>query len=368
MKNQPFIEAYRNFRVRNTPETLRYFYHPDHIGSTSWVTDSAKNGIQYCEYLPFGEPFLDQRSTTWNSRYTFSGKERDGETGYSLVKKLRFFSSLAFGNEKLVFHYAHCLRRFGARYYNSDISIWLSVDPMSDERSWISPYNYCQNNPVRLVDPTGALDWKPDQEGNLIAESGDNAQTLAQYQGISYSEALKQHTDQGYTVNSKGILNLKVGDKVKLDNVYTESIENSTSDYTFDNATAGTSTTGPTPEDYYNCWGSTIAGSQNQKIEVGVGIPSGTIFDTKLSSDYNPTTESNAKFGKTILRFADASGVQHGAVYYGKNKSGEIYVYTKNGWYLKPEVMKLSNLMLKIPSYGTVQGINTSESGYYDYK
>jgi hypothetical protein len=45
-------------------KTLRYFYHPDHpdhLGSTSWVTDSAKNGVQYCEYLPYGEPFIDQR-------------------------------------------------------------------------------------------------------------------------------------------------------------------------------------------------------------------------------------------------------------------------------------------------------------------
>jgi len=32
------------------------------------------------------------------------------------------------------------------------------VDPMSDERSWISPYNYCQWNPVGRVYPSGALD------------------------------------------------------------------------------------------------------------------------------------------------------------------------------------------------------------------
>ena len=36
--------------------------------------------------------------------------------------------------------------------------IWLSVDPMSDERSWLSPYNYCQLNPLGRVDPSGALD------------------------------------------------------------------------------------------------------------------------------------------------------------------------------------------------------------------
>jgi hypothetical protein len=44
---------------------------------------------------------------------------------------------------------------FGARYYDSGLSIWLSVDPMSDKYPSMSPYNYCANNPVILVDPDG---------------------------------------------------------------------------------------------------------------------------------------------------------------------------------------------------------------------
>lgn len=42
-----------------------------------------------------------------------------------------------------------------ARHYHSDLSIWLSVDPMSDKYPSMSPYTYCANNPVRLVDPDG---------------------------------------------------------------------------------------------------------------------------------------------------------------------------------------------------------------------
>ena len=57
-----------------------------------------------------------------------SGKEKDSETGY---------------------HY------FGARYYNSDLSLWLSVDPMSDKYPSLSPYNYCAWNPMKIVDPNG---------------------------------------------------------------------------------------------------------------------------------------------------------------------------------------------------------------------
>ena len=60
--------------------------------------------------------------------YTFSAKERDVETGLSY---------------------------FGSRYYSSDLSIWLSVDPMSDKYASLSPYVYCANNPIKLVDPNG---------------------------------------------------------------------------------------------------------------------------------------------------------------------------------------------------------------------
>lgn len=38
----------------------------------------------------------------------------------------------------------------------------LSVDPMHSERSWLTPYNYVQNNPVNLIDPTGMIDSEPD--------------------------------------------------------------------------------------------------------------------------------------------------------------------------------------------------------------
>ena len=65
---------------------------------------------------------------TLHSFYTFSAKERDSETGFSY---------------------------FGSRYYSSDLSIWLSVDPMSGKYPSLSPYVYCANNPVKLVDPNG---------------------------------------------------------------------------------------------------------------------------------------------------------------------------------------------------------------------
>ena len=67
-------------------------------------------------------------SNSFSASHTFSAKEKDSETGLSY---------------------------FGSRYYSSDLSIWLSVDPMADKYPSMSPYVYCANNPVKLVDPNG---------------------------------------------------------------------------------------------------------------------------------------------------------------------------------------------------------------------
>ncbi|MDD3629730.1 MAG: hypothetical protein PHF55_01695 [Bacteroidales bacterium] len=47
---------------------------------------------------------------------------------------------------------------FGARYYEADLSSWLSVDPLSDKYPMLSPYCYSADNPVVLLDPNG-MDW-----------------------------------------------------------------------------------------------------------------------------------------------------------------------------------------------------------------
>ncbi len=114
--------------AESDPENDQYFYHPDHLGSSSYITDLYGNGIQHLQYLPFGENFVDQQTGVWNTPYKFSGKEKDDETGYSY---------------------------FGARYYDSDLSVWLSVDPMAGKYPSLSPYAYCAGNPLIFMDPDG---------------------------------------------------------------------------------------------------------------------------------------------------------------------------------------------------------------------
>ena len=60
---------------------LAYFYHSDHLGSTSYVTDANGEVSQHVEYVPFGEVFIEELSSSakLNTPYLFNGKELDEE-------------------------------------------------------------------------------------------------------------------------------------------------------------------------------------------------------------------------------------------------------------------------------------------------
>ena len=95
-------------------------------------TEGTKGeAVQHLQYLPYGEPYVDQRTSgyEYKERFTFTGKERDEETGYSY---------------------------FGARYMDHEIlTSFLSVDRYASKYPSISPYAYCAWNPLKFTDPNG---------------------------------------------------------------------------------------------------------------------------------------------------------------------------------------------------------------------
>ena len=163
-----------------------FYYHSDHLGSTSYITDQQANVTQYDAYLPYGELLVDEHSSSADLPYKFNGKELDEETG---------------------------LYYYGARYMNPVTSMWYGVDAMAEGKTSIGSYVYCMGNPIRMIDPDG--NWERNSAGNLVAQKGDNAVTLGKYLGIDKHEALGILTSNGVTINENNILNLSIGQEIK---------------------------------------------------------------------------------------------------------------------------------------------------------
>ena len=151
-----------------------YYYHTDHLGSAQLVTNARGEEYQRLEYTPYGETWVDLKSTNTlltKLPYKFTAKELDEETG---------------------------LYYYGARYLDPKISRWMSADPALSEYMGKSKsgmggiyngvnmnlYHYAGNNPVKYTDPDGrdhgmpsAIEQQMKQRnvcvnGNTTARSG----------------------------------------------------------------------------------------------------------------------------------------------------------------------------------------------------
>ena len=81
---------------KDDPELYQYYYHSDHLGSSSLITNLDGETVQHIEYVPFGEVFIEERNNRWNTPYLFNAKELDEETGlyyYRTLPRILFFFS-----------------------------------------------------------------------------------------------------------------------------------------------------------------------------------------------------------------------------------------------------------------------------------
>ncbi|MBT0664886.1 hypothetical protein KI809_11295 [Geobacter pelophilus] len=123
-----------NTRIAFHTGVKTYFYHPDHLGSTSIVTDAAGNQVESVHYDPFGETVQD--NGTEKVLHKFTGQEQDYEVG---------------------------LYNYGARLYDPEIGRFITPDsivPDYTNPQSLNRYAYVRNNPMKFVDPTGHFEWQ----------------------------------------------------------------------------------------------------------------------------------------------------------------------------------------------------------------
>ncbi len=116
----------KNLVAEKKPNGQFIYYHPDHLGSSSLITNSSGGVVEKTTYEPYGSVF----SGGTRSRYDYTGKESD-QTG---------------------------LQYYGARYRNPDIIVWTQPDsniPNIYNPQALNRYSYVYNNPYKYTDPDG---------------------------------------------------------------------------------------------------------------------------------------------------------------------------------------------------------------------
>ncbi len=109
------------------PDKKFHFYLKDHLGSVRVVADKDGNVEEANSYYPFGGLFATTASV---QPYKYNGKELDRKNGLDWYD-------------------------YGARYYDAILGKWYVVDRVSEKYYRLSPYAYCVNNPLLLIDPNG---------------------------------------------------------------------------------------------------------------------------------------------------------------------------------------------------------------------
>jgi RHS repeat-associated protein len=133
---------------------------------------------------------------------------------YSNISPVNSFESLKFNSysnissiESTYSSYSETLYSyFGARYYNSGLGIWLSVDPLASKYPSLSPYAYCANNPIKYIDPDGrSFGDFYDQKGKYLGTDGINDGNVYIVTNKTDAKAISKANKSGGTTNLSNV-------------------------------------------------------------------------------------------------------------------------------------------------------------------
>ncbi|MFR5957861.1 MAG: RHS repeat-associated core domain-containing protein [Odoribacter splanchnicus] len=133
----------------NGTQEVNYFL-TDHLGSVRVIVDGAGTVKECNDYYPFRCP-----------SYTGATTRKARTVGNTTGRSCRTTGELGYLD-------------YGARMYDAGLGRWFCADPEAESRFVLTPYHYCSNNPLLLVDKDGKWDTHYiDQYNNVILQTDD---------------------------------------------------------------------------------------------------------------------------------------------------------------------------------------------------
>lgn len=114
-----------------TATHVGYYYHQDHLGSSSVMSGSSGQQLEVTVWYPFGRTQTNSPQAAFKVSNQFTGQVKDEETG---------------------------LYYYNARYYDPELGRFIQPDiiiaDLGNPQSY-NRYSYTLNNPLKYVDPNG---------------------------------------------------------------------------------------------------------------------------------------------------------------------------------------------------------------------
>ena len=167
------------------------FYHQDHLGSSSVMSDGLGGLVEEAANYPFGSPRSEFRPRGMREDYQFTQKERDLESGVTYLE---------------------------VRFLATHLGRFMRVDPLASaiQQGWLGNpqmlniYSYCINKSIGYIDPSGMVPINVLDHDAALREFGGDKKKLSNYKSANLSVMLAV-TDRGAMNDSKWIGTLTKG-------------------------------------------------------------------------------------------------------------------------------------------------------------
>jgi RHS repeat-associated protein len=140
------------FEPEPVVDPVFYYYHNDHLGSSTIMTDRSGNLVKHYGYKAYGNERYNNPVENFDVSNRFTGQILDEDPG---------------------------LYYYGSRFYDAELARFIQADPafagnISQDSQALNRYSYTLNNPLKFTDPSGNVPVDlEDSTDDHITEASD---------------------------------------------------------------------------------------------------------------------------------------------------------------------------------------------------